>query len=55
MAQHKAIQNVLRSQRGTLVTGGFRLLDEHGNVIKEGHLPNSPRVEVPVDFSEVEQ
>lgn len=47
------IQNVRYTKRGTLVTGGFRLLDEHGNVIKEGHLPDSPRVEVPVDFSEV--
>lgn len=47
------IQNVRRTQRGTLVTGGFRLLDEHGTTIKEGHLPDSPRIEVPVDFSEV--
>lgn len=49
-----SIQNVHRSKRGTLVTGGFRLLDEHGTVIKEGHLPDSPRVEVSVDFSEVQ-
>jgi hypothetical protein len=49
------IRNVQHTRRGTLVTGGFRLLDEHGRVVKEGHLPDSPRVEVPVDFSEVNQ
>jgi hypothetical protein len=40
---------------GTLVTGGFRLLDSEGRVIKEGHLPDSPRVEVSVDYSEVDK
>lgn len=40
---------------GTLVTGGFRLLDADGKVIKEGHLPNSPRIEMPVEFSEVQR
>lgn len=50
---HRAIQTVSTTKRGTLVTGGFRLLDEHGTVIKEGHMPDSPRVEVPVDYSEV--
>lgn len=50
----KSIQNI-KGNTGTLVTGGFRLLDSDGRVIKEGHLTNSPRVEVPVEFSEVEQ
>lgn len=53
MADNTIRKSANRPQRGTLVTGGFRLLDEHGQVIKEGHLPNSPRVEVPVEFSEV--
>lgn len=47
--------NAVQGKTGTLVTGGFRLLDNDGNVIKEGHLPDSPRVEVPVEFSEVKQ
>lgn len=48
---HKTINK----RTGTLVTGGFRLLDSDGRVIKEGHLPNSPRVEMPVEFSEVDR
>lgn len=49
------VQNIHHQRTGTLVTGGFRLLDADGTVIKEGHLPDSPRVEVPVEISEVQQ
>jgi hypothetical protein len=55
MAGKATQQNTHHLKNGTLVTGGFRLLDADGRVIKEGHLPTSPRVEVPIEYSEVYQ
>jgi hypothetical protein len=42
-----------KPRTGTLITGGFRLLDQDGNVVAEGDMPDLPRTVELVEFREI--